>query len=279
MKDDDGVLATVPEETPWPETLWRAYLTGDHSHLGPMVHTVKRVFGVLPSDPRCRVCNAPFRGPGSLVAKLLGFGPGASMNPTLCVRCENIVKAHEVGIETEVTLMFADIRGSTTLAQELGPSAFHKVIDRFYTAATAALIESDALIEKLIGDEVAGIFAPGIAGPNHAARALDAAIALLEATGHRDPEGPWVGVGAGIHTGSAYVGAVGSAHSMSVITVLGDAANTAARLASAAAPGEILVSEGCGTDAPVFEGAERRELVLRGRAEPLGVRVLRIEPD
>jgi len=273
-----GMGEMTKEEMPWAEVLWRAYLTGDHSNLGPMVHGVKSVFSLLPSDPRCRVCAAPFRGPGSVIASLLGFGSGHStMNPTLCVRCENIVKAHEVGIETTVTLMFADIRGSTTLAQELGPSAFHKVIDRFYNVATDALIASDALIEKLIGDEVAGIYAPGIAGPNHAARALEAATALLEGTGHRDPGGPWAGVGAGIHTGTAYVGAVGAAHSMSVITVLGDAANTAARLASNAQAGEILVSEGCASGGLDVAGTERRELQLRGRAEPLMCHVIKVD--
>jgi adenylate cyclase len=195
------------------------------------------------------------------------------------VRCENIVKTHEVGIEIEVTLMFADVRGSTTLAQEMGPSAFHKIIDRFYKVATDALVRSDALIEKLIGDEVAGIYAPGIAGPKHAERALAAATELLEGTGHRDPEGPWVGVGAGIHTGLAYVGAVGAAQSMSVITVLGDAANTAARLASKAAAGEILISETCGSAGlSLPPDLEHRDLELKGRAEALPVKVLRVEP-
>lgn len=260
---------------PWPVTLWTAYLTGDLSRLGPMVHGVRRVFSLIPSDPRCKVCRAPFAGPGLLLSTLTGFGPGSSLNPTLCVRCEQIVKEHEVGIELEVTLMFADVRGSTTLAQELGPAAFHKVIDRFYKVGVGALVANDALIEKLIGDEVAGIFVPGIAGPNHPQRALDAAIQLLEATGHRDPAGPWAKVGAGVHTGRAYLGAVGSTTSKSVITVLGDAANTAARLASNAAPGEILVSsEACCAGATA--DGELRTLELKGRAAPLEVRVLRV---
>jgi adenylate cyclase len=264
----------LPEKAPaWPDKLWRAYLTGDHSELGPMVAGVKGFFRLLPSPPRCRVCNAPFRGPGKYLAAALGFGIGhSSLNPTLCVRCENIVKTHEVGLEMEVSLMFADVRGSTALAEELGPVAFHKVIDRFYRVATEALIASDALIEKLIGDEVAGIFAPGIAGPNHGQRALEAAIALLDATGHRDPEGPWVKVGAGVHTGKAYLGAVGAGHSLSVITVLGDAANTAARLASKAGPGEILLSNSSIQAGAPADIGESHDVELRGRSEPLPVR-------
>lgn len=267
--------SSTPE---WPEILWRAYLTGDHSHLGPMVLGVKRVFGALPGDKRCRVCNSPFSGPASVLTAVLGFGAGSSLNPTLCVRCEQIVKEHNVGIETEVTLLFADIRGSTSLAEGISPSDFHKIIDRFYTAATDVLVQSGALIEKLIGDEVAGIYAPGIVGPNHAACAVDAAIALLEATGHRDPEGPWVGVGAGVHTGRAYVGAVGSADKMSVITVLGDTANTAARLASSAAAGQILVSADCCAAGAVTTGATPIDLELRGRSELFSVHALRVSP-
>lgn len=262
----------------WPEVLWRAYLTGDHSHLTPMVLGAKRVFGMLPANRRCRVCNSPFSGPASIVTKALGFGAGASLNPTLCVRCENIVKEHGVGIETEVTLLFADIRGSTALAEGVSPSDFHKLIDRFYKAATGVLVDSGALIEKLIGDEVAGIYAPGLVGPNHAACAVDAAVALLDATGHRDPEGPWVGIGAGVHTGVAYVGAVGSTDRMSVITVLGDTANTAARLASKAEAGQILVSADCCAAGAKTTGATGLDIALRGRTEPLSVRSLRIAP-
>jgi adenylate cyclase len=260
------------------QTLWEAYLTGERAHLGPMVLGVRRFFSLLPSDPRCRVCLAPFGGPGWAVSKLTGFGPGSTLNPSLCIRCEHLVKEHQVGYELEVTMMFADVRGSTTLAQELGPQRFHRLIDRFYRAGVEALVASDALIEKLIGDEVAGIYVPGIAGPDCAQRAFLGAQHLLELTGHRDPGGPWVPVGAGVHTGRAYVGAVGSNQSMSVITVLGDAANTAARLASSAGPGEILVSvDSCARGAAV-DGDEARSLALKGRAEPLDVRVHRVGP-
>lgn len=273
--DNLGESSDIP---PWPEVLWRAYLTGDHTHLGPMVLAVKRVFGALPGNKRCRVCNSPFTGPASVVTGMLGFGAGSSLNPTLCVRCEHIVKENGVGIEAEVTLLFADIRGSTSLAEGVSPSDFHKIIDRFYKAATRVLVDSGALIEKLIGDEVAGIYAPGLVGPNHAACAVDAAVALLEATGHRDLAGPWVGVGAGVHTGRAYIGAVGSTDRMSVITVLGDTANTAARLASKAEAGQILVSADCCAAGADAIGATSLDIELRGRIEPLSVRSLRIAP-
>jgi adenylate cyclase len=115
-------------------------------------------------------------------------------------------------------------------------------MNSFYKAGTEALIRTDALIDKFMGDEVIGLYTPGFAGREHAQAAVEAGRGLLRATGHADPQGPWLPVGIGIHTGVAYVGAVGSEDSVSDITVLGDAANTAARLASAAGPGEILVS-------------------------------------
>lgn len=278
----EQVAETVSPEKARAERLWHFYLTGEDEALDTRVKIVRGAFKHLPSAPRCKVCRAPFRGIGSAVASLLGFGAGIStLNPSLCDRCETIAKKNEVGMELELTMLFADVRGSTALAQEMGVSEFHHIIDRFYKASTDVLVGSDALIEKLIGDEVAGLYVPGIAGSDHAKRALEAARQLLEATGHADPDGPWIRVGVAVHTGSAYVGSVGSSTSMSVITVLGDAANTTARLASEAGPGEILVSE----DArelgrlQLDDVYETRSLELKGRNAPIDVHVLRVPPE
>jgi adenylate cyclase len=258
--------------------LWHSYLTGDHTHLDGMTRMVRRVFRHLPSDPRCRVCNAPFKGVGSVLVKGLGFRAGrSSFNPTLCDRCEILVKHHQVGVEAPLTLLFADVRGSTALAEEIGASAFHHLINRFYTAGTEVLVQSHALIEKMIGDEVAGMYVPGIAGPDHARVAVEAARALLHATGHADPAGPWIRVGIGVHTGVGYVGAVGSNTSVSDITVLGDVANTTARLASQAGAGEILVSQEAGEAAGLsLDHYENRQLQLKGRSQPLPVSVIQV---
>jgi adenylate cyclase len=213
-----------------------------------------------------------------MVVGLLGFGAGRSrFNPSLCDRCEKIVKAHQVGLELQLTMLFADMRGSTTLAEEIGASAFHRLINRYYRASTEVLVKTDALIDKLAGDEVIGLYVPGIAGPEYTRKAVEAARALLEVTGHANPDGPWIKVGIGVHTGTAYVGAVGSSESMSDITVLGDAANTAARLASQAGPGEILISEeACRSAGLNFENYESHTVKLKGRIEPVGIRVIRV---
>ena len=265
-------------QTEWARTLWHAYLTGDNSHIPTSVRVMRRIFKDLPSDPRCKVCNAPFRGIGGAVVRPFGFGAGrSSFNRDLCDRCEKIVKKYQVGIELGLTMLFADVRGSTTLAEEIGPSAFHQVINRYYQVCTDVLGKSDALINRLIGDALIALYVPGIAGPEHGRIAVEAARALLQATGHADLGGPWIGVGIGVHTGVAYVGAVGSGDSVSDITVLGDAANTAARLSSQAAPGEILVSEETVQSANLgLVDCELRTLNLKGRNEPVAVRVIRV---
>jgi adenylate cyclase len=257
--------------------LWHSYLSGDISQLDSMTMMVRRVFKRLPSAPRCKVCNAPFQGLGGMVVKLFGFGAGrSSFNPTLCDRCEVLVKHYQVGTEVPLTLLFADVRGSTALAEEVGASAFHHLINRFYTVSTQILIQTNALIEKMIGDEVAGMYVPGIAGPDHARIAVEAAQTLIEATGHTGSGEPWIRVGVGIHTGIGYVGAVGSRQSVSDITVLGDVANTTARLASQAGAGEILVSEEACHAAHLSQEHENRLLELKGRSQAVPVKVIRV---
>lgn len=258
--------------------LWHSYLTGDHSRLDAMTRTVRSVFRHLPSPPRCLVCNAPFYGFGGVIVRVLGFRAGrSSFNPTLCDRCEIIVKHYQVGTEVLLTLLFADVRGSTALAEEIGASAFHQLINRFYTTSTDILVRTNALIEKMIGDEVAGMYVPGIAGLDHARIAVDAAQALLKVTGHSDPGGPWIRVGVGVHTGIGYVGAVGSSQSVSDITVVGDVANTAARLASQAGAGEVLVSEEtCQAAGFPEDRCEKRVLQLKGRSQAVAARVIRV---
>jgi adenylate cyclase len=194
------------------------------------------------------------------------------LNPHMCNLCENFAEKYQGGAEVESSLLFADVRGSTTIAEGMSPSDFGKLIDRFYKAVSAVLIHSDALIDKLIGDQAAGIYVPGFAGPDHARRAIEAAQKVLQVTGHNDTSGPWIPLGVGVHTGIAFVGSVGSKDATTDITVLGDAPNTAARLSSNAEAGEILVSksasEAAGLNVDQLEG---RLLELKGKTEPVSV--------
>jgi adenylate cyclase len=137
---------------------------------------------------------------------------------------------------------------------------------RFYGTAAKVVDRWDGIVDKFVGDEVVALFVPGFAGDDHAADAIAAARDLLRETGN-DGLDPWIAVGAGVHTGVAYVGTIGEGDARD-FTALGDAANTAARLASSAGAGEILVSSAAAAAAKLHTaGLEARSLTLRGRGE------------
>jgi adenylate cyclase len=259
----------VAKESGANEEIWRELLTGEGSKFDRDRRRNKRV----PGRPRCKSCLIPLSGPASRVLRMFsGLGPSA-MNPNFCNKCETFVRRHPGGAEIELTLLFADVRGSTRLAEQMTAGEFRRLLNRFYDAANRVLIDSDALVDKLVGDEVIGLFLPAI-GPDHSRKAVLAARDLLLATGHGDPDGPWVPVGAGVHTGTAYVGAVGSQATVSDFTALGDAVNVTARLSSVAAAGELLISESSYAGARDELGElEVRQLDVRGRDAPIDVRV------
>jgi adenylate cyclase len=154
---------------------------------------------------------------------------------------------------------------------------FSQLINRFYTVATHVLIQTDALVDRLMGDQAIGLYIPGFAGPEHSRKAIEAAQDLLRLTGHRDTKGPWLPVGVGVHTGTAFVGVVGSEDSTADFTALGDNVNITARLASEAGTGEILISNAAYSAANLNLGdLEHRQLELKGKSEPIGVRILRV---
>jgi adenylate cyclase len=233
---------------------------------------LRRFWRTLPSPPRCKICTSPFGPPFGPLLRFVGKGhwPG---NPSYCSGCFRDLYTHREGAEVESTLFFADIRGSTSIAETIRPSEFRELLDRFYATAAEILVQHEAVVDKFVGDEVVGIFIPALAGPSHARRAIDAGLALLRATGN-DGGAPWVRIGIGVNTGIAFVGAVGTADHIE-FTALGDAVNVAARLASAAGAGELLITSAAAIAASVeADGAERRRLDLRGKTTATEVFVL-----
>jgi adenylate cyclase len=202
----------------------------------------------------------------------------SKINPHFCSGCYDLLAANPGSTEIEMTLLFADIRGSTTLAQEMGTTAFSRLINRFYVAATHVFSESDAWIERLIGDQVIGLYLPAMAGPDHARIAVDAAQKLLRAVGYGGTGEAWLPLGVGVHTGNTFMGTVGSDAGVRDFTVLGDSANTTARLSSVAAAGEILISDAASAHAGLdTTGLEARTLQLKGRSEPIDVHVATVD--
>ena len=257
-------------DNPQNDELWRKVLTGE---LQDLVKG-RRLFKRIPSETRCRLCDAPFRGLGGQFVRVAYRRVPSKINPHFCTGCFNFMSTNPGGAEVEMTLLFADIRGSTTLAQELGTTAFSRLINRFYIAATHVFSESNAWIERLVGDQVIGLYLPAMAGNEHARVAIQAAHDLLHAVGYGGPSGAWLPLGVGVHTGKTFMGVVGTNSGMQDITVLGDTANTTARLSSVAAAGEILISDtACAHSGIDTSGLEARTLQLKGRAEPIDVRV------
>ncbi len=254
------------------EHIWRTYLTtGDF----PKEARQRRFFRLLPGHPRCKNCYAPFDGPGSYVVRAFYGKRPANLNPQLCNVCEVFAAEYQGGAEIELTMLFVDVRGSTTLAEQMSPMDYSQLINRFYAVATRIMVWSDALIDKIIGDQAAGMYVPGFAGAEHAQKALGAAQEIMKATGHGSPNDPWISLGAGVHTGVAFVGSLGSKEGTSDITVLGDAANTAARLSSLAGIGEILISTNTSSRLGLDTGSlEQRSLELKGKSERVAVHVL-----
>ena len=207
--------------------------------------------------------------------RLMGKRP-SSKNPRFCASCETFAATHQGGAELELTMLFVDVRGSTTLAENMNATEFSHLMNRFYEATIDVLVQADALVDKLVGDEVTALFVPAFAGPEHAQRAVEAAQALLRAVGYGQAGGAWIPAGVGVHTGMAWVGSIVGANKAALdFTALGDNVNVAARLASKAGAGEALVSEATISATQIeFNTLEHRELDLKGKSERVGVRVL-----
>jgi len=250
------------------EAIWRRLLLEGHQQL-LMAH---RIFRHLPSPPRCKLCHNPFGGIGGKLVGLMGF-TRSRKNPNLCAKCCDSLPPG--GLEVDVAVLFADVRASTTRGEQLAPSAFAALLNRFYKVSTEVLIRHDAIIDKLIGDEVMALFIPGFCGPEYRRRAAEASMALLKALGYGESAGPWLPLGVGVNSGVAYVGNVGSEGTVD-FTALGDMVNSASRMQSNAATGEVVLSETVySAVADEFPDAESRTLNLRGKEAPVAVRVLR----
>lgn len=236
---------------------WRDLLLGVH----PDVVRMRRIFRHVPTDPRCKVCLSPYAGLGGRIVQLFGFGR-YPRNPQLCNNCFKSAVSHPGGAELEVSALFADIRGSTAMAESMAAAAYSAAVDDYVRTASHAIREPGGIVDKLLGDGVMALFIPGFVGGDHAGSAVGSARQIL-----REVSLP---VGIGVHTGLAWVGFVGGVDEVMDFTALGDAVNVASRLGSDAAAGELLISSATVKAARVAtDGLVARRLDLRGRTEPL----------
>ena len=253
-----------------PEEEWRALLTGNHQG----VQRLKRAFRAVPHDPRCKLCHAPFAGIGGTLLRPW-FGPW-ERNAQLCKNCVGaLTKAGVGGAEVELSMLFADIRGSTGLGERLRPTDFNALLNSFYRLAARAIIDSNGVVDKFVGDEAIGLVDSGLR------RRRPCRAGHRGRSGHpcsRRPRGrvgerTEVPVGAGVHTGVAFVGSPPVPARPSPTSLRSEnPVNTTARLASLAKGGELLVSvvaaERAGLDTSAWQ---RRDVEVRGREAGLAV--------
>lgn len=255
-----------PDEEAKRTEQWRSLLTGEDDALRKM----RRWWKLVPSSPRCKVCAAPFHGPGRLATSIIMHGQ-SRISPLLCNLCFRSLAKMPGGAEIEISVLFADVRGSTGIAESTTSAEFRRLLQRFYGVAAGAVDRNGGVIDKFLGDGVMALFIPVIAGGNHAERAILAGRQILEEIEASDLPRHGVRIGIGLQSGTAFVGVLGAQDKLD-FSALGDTVNVAARLGSVAGPGELLVSSEAWVRAGhSLDATHCREVDIAGRAAPLDV--------
>jgi adenylate cyclase len=224
------------------------------------------LFRNLPSSPRCSVCGAPFAGPGRLIAGPLGYRPSRK-NPHVCATCVEF--SPPGGMTQHIGVLFADLRGFTARFDGADPQEASVLLRQFYRCAEDVLFP-EAVIDKLIGDEVMALYLPDLrpkmSREDVPSVMFEQACELLRSVGYGSGSEPFVEMGIGLDIGDAFVGNIGQ-RALYDFTAVGDVVNTASRLQGQAAGGEVVLSERVANGLPTPVGT-RAELELKGKREP-----------
>ncbi len=174
------------------------------------------------------------------------------------------------GVRKEISVLFADIRGYTSLSEDTPPETLVALLNRYLELATQAIRVCEGTVDKYIGDALMALFNAPTDQADHAERAVWAAIALQGSVVRVNlPDGRKASFGVGVNTGEAVAGYIGTPDLMSY-TAIGDAVNVAARLQASAGPGEIVISEATYQRVrDVFAVERLGPLEVRGRREPV----------
>jgi adenylate cyclase len=238
---------------------WAAFF--DHT-AGISGRLSSRLMRALPRSPRCGVCGAPFAGAGGRLLRPLGYRQSRK-SPNLCAVC--VEASPPGGMTTAAGVLFADLRGFTTLSERSDPEELSDLLRRFYAAAEDVLFP-EAVIDKLIGDEVMALYLPMYGHIDKAAPLMiEHARSLLRRMGYGSRQGPFAEVGVGLDYGEAFVGNVGR-RSLNDFTAVGDVVNVASRLQGQAGGGEIIAS-GRLVELLDQPPGERLQLSLKGKEE------------
>src|SRR5688572_28054897 len=117
------------------DEMWHKFLTGGE----PSAARMRHLFGLIPANPRCKLCHAPFHGFGGQLMRVIGKTP-STKNPQFCMSCEMFASSHQGSAEVELSMLFVHVRGSTTLAEIMNPTEFSRLMNFFYKEAIYVLI-------------------------------------------------------------------------------------------------------------------------------------------
>jgi adenylate cyclase len=184
--------------------------------------------------------------------------------------------AINLGGETrEITVLFADIRGYTQLAERIAPGELVRILNDYLNILTEAIWHEEGTLTMFIGDALMAIFNAPLAQPDHATRAARAAWAMRAALQRHHAALPAdaesVHYGIGVHTGLAVVGNIGSRERLQNYTAIGDAVNIAQRLQAGAADQIILSAATYAAVGPQVVAHALDPLLVKGKTLPLQV--------
>lgn len=190
-----------------------------------------------------------------------------------------IARGEGMGLEGErrtCTIFFADIRGFTSLAENLSPEELHALLNDYFRLVIGAIVDRGGFIDKFVGDKVMALFMGGDGAP----AALDAAGEIQQRLRALNRERraagrPPIDVGIGVNTGEVMLGNVGTEERMD-FTAIGDAVNVADRLQSIARAGEVVVGHETAKASSRHRLQDRGDTTVKGRTAPLRVFALEV---
>ncbi|NVB37835.1 FHA domain-containing protein [Pseudenhygromyxa sp. WMMC2535] len=182
----------------------------------------------------------------------------------------------QAGARREVTMLFADIRGFTSMSERHTPEEMVETLNAYFEFMVDVLFKHGGTLDKYVGDEIIGLFGAPVVQPDAPIRAVRCALDMLKAleefnhTRANAGQEP-VQIGIGLNTGPVIAGAIGSSQTLQY-TVIGDAVNVSSRLCSVAKAGEIIISPttmGHASDYIIAE--QRRPVQVKGKSEPIQI--------
>ena len=180
------------------------------------------------------------------------------------------------GVNQKITVLFADIRGFTSISEKENPEKVVGLLNKFFSAMTDIIFDNGGTLDKYVGDGLMALFGAPTATEEDALNSVKAAVTMQKKLRDLNPELradglPEISMGIGLHTGVATIGYIGS-DKRSEYTAIGDTVNIASRLQSNAGGGQILMSdataEACGNRIPF---TEREPLTVKNRVQPVNV--------